>query len=54
MISPNKNYLDLKLLQVIKCHNYLREEAMWLQKQGEVVSTVERIHTMQNEIQNYK
>ncbi|XP_029163127.1 transport and Golgi organization protein 1 isoform X2 [Nylanderia fulva] len=31
-----------------------KEEAMWLQKQGEVVSTVERIHTMQNEIQNYK
>ncbi|XP_012218801.1 transport and Golgi organization protein 1 isoform X1 [Linepithema humile] len=31
-----------------------KEEALWLQKQGEVVSTVERIHTMQNEIQNYK
>ncbi|XP_072743500.1 uncharacterized protein Tango1 isoform X2 [Anoplolepis gracilipes] len=31
-----------------------KDEAMWLQKQGEVVSTVERIHTMQNEIQNYK
>ncbi|XP_011139068.1 transport and Golgi organization protein 1 isoform X1 [Harpegnathos saltator] len=31
-----------------------KEEAIWLQKQGEVVSTVERIHTMQNEIQNYK
>lgn len=35
------------------CNNF-REEAIWLQKQGEVVSTVERIHTMQNEIQNYK
>ncbi|EFN61720.1 Melanoma inhibitory activity protein 3 [Camponotus floridanus] len=31
-----------------------KEETMWLQKQGEVVSTVERIHTMQSEIQNYK
>ncbi|XP_032689791.1 transport and Golgi organization protein 1 isoform X2 [Odontomachus brunneus] len=31
-----------------------KEEAIWLQKQGEVVSTVERIHMMQNEIQNYK
>ncbi|KAG5317204.1 TGO1 protein, partial [Pseudoatta argentina] len=31
-----------------------KEEAIWLQKQGEVVSTVERLHTMQNEIQNYK
>lgn len=33
---------------------YYREEAIWLQQQGEVVSTVERIQTMQNEIQNYK
>nr|XP_033199916.1 transport and Golgi organization protein 1 isoform X4 [Bombus vancouverensis nearcticus] len=31
-----------------------KEEAIWLQQQGEVVSTVERIQTMQNEIQNYK
>ncbi|XP_018359614.1 PREDICTED: transport and Golgi organization protein 1 [Trachymyrmex cornetzi] len=31
-----------------------KEETIWLQKQGEVVSTVERLHTMQNEIQNYK
>ncbi|XP_043473150.1 transport and Golgi organization protein 1 isoform X2 [Leptopilina heterotoma] len=31
-----------------------KEEAVWLEKQGEVSSTVERIHTMQNEIQNYK
>ncbi|XP_020279324.1 transport and Golgi organization protein 1 isoform X2 [Pseudomyrmex gracilis] len=31
-----------------------KEEAIWLEKQGEVVSTVERIHTMQNEIQGYK
>ncbi|XP_046831588.1 LOW QUALITY PROTEIN: transport and Golgi organization protein 1 [Vespa crabro] len=31
-----------------------KEEALWLQKQGEVMSTVERIHTMQNEIQGYK
>ncbi|KAF7379345.1 hypothetical protein HZH66_014716 [Vespula vulgaris] len=31
-----------------------KEEALWLQKQGEVLSTVERIHTMQNEIQGYK
>ncbi|XP_018311461.1 transport and Golgi organization protein 1 [Mycetomoellerius zeteki] len=31
-----------------------KEDAIWLQKQGEVVSTVERLHTMQNEIQNYK
>ncbi|XP_039315640.1 transport and Golgi organization protein 1 isoform X2 [Solenopsis invicta] len=31
-----------------------KEEAIWLQKQGEVMSTVERLHTMQNEIQNYK
>ncbi|KAL0116743.1 hypothetical protein PUN28_009987 [Cardiocondyla obscurior] len=31
-----------------------KEEAIWLQKQGEVVSTVERLHMMQNEIQNYK
>lgn len=31
-----------------------KEEAVWLEKQGEVASTVERIHTMQNEIQNYK
>ncbi|XP_051161466.1 transport and Golgi organization protein 1 isoform X3 [Leptopilina boulardi] len=31
-----------------------KEEALWLEKQGEVSSTVERIHTMQNEIQNYK
>ncbi|XP_014612592.1 PREDICTED: transport and Golgi organization protein 1 isoform X1 [Polistes canadensis] len=31
-----------------------KEEALWLQKQGEVTSTVERIQTMQNEIQGYK
>ncbi|XP_011863865.1 PREDICTED: transport and Golgi organization protein 1-like isoform X2 [Vollenhovia emeryi] len=31
-----------------------KEEAIWLQKQGEVMSTVERLHTLQNEIQNYK
>ncbi|XP_012535669.2 transport and Golgi organization protein 1 isoform X2 [Monomorium pharaonis] len=31
-----------------------KEETIWLQNQGEVVSTVERLHTMQNEIQNYK
>ncbi|KZC04599.1 Transport and Golgi organization protein 1 [Dufourea novaeangliae] len=31
-----------------------KEEAIWLQQQGEVVSTVERIQTMQNEVQNYK
>ncbi|XP_017759649.1 PREDICTED: transport and Golgi organization protein 1 [Eufriesea mexicana] len=31
-----------------------KEEAIWLQQQGEVVSTVERIQAMQNEIQNYK
>ncbi|XP_033224604.1 transport and Golgi organization protein 1-like isoform X2 [Belonocnema kinseyi] len=31
-----------------------KEEAVWLQKQGEVSSTVERIQMMQNEIQNYK
>ncbi|XP_031843628.2 transport and golgi organization 1 isoform X2 [Nomia melanderi] len=31
-----------------------KEEAIWLQQQGEVVSTVERIQTMQAEIQNYK
>ncbi|XP_015601269.1 transport and Golgi organization protein 1 isoform X1 [Cephus cinctus] len=31
-----------------------KEEAVWLQKQGEVSSTVERIHTMQKEIHNYK
>ncbi|XP_054004129.1 LOW QUALITY PROTEIN: transport and Golgi organization protein 1 [Hylaeus anthracinus] len=31
-----------------------KEEAVWLQQQGEVLSTVERIQTMQNEIQNYK
>ncbi|KOX80081.1 Transport and Golgi organization protein 1 [Melipona quadrifasciata] len=31
-----------------------KEEAIWLQQQGEVVSTVERIQTMQNETQNYK
>ncbi|XP_076231591.1 transport and golgi organization 1 [Calliopsis andreniformis] len=31
-----------------------KEEAIWLQQQGEVLSTVERIQTMQNEIQNYK
>ncbi|KAG7204464.1 hypothetical protein KM043_004898 [Ampulex compressa] len=31
-----------------------KEEAAWLQKQGEVMSTVERIQTMQNEIQSYK
>ncbi|XP_076641370.1 transport and golgi organization 1 [Halictus rubicundus] len=31
-----------------------KEESVWLQQQGEVVSTVERIQTMQSEIQNYK
>nr|XP_033323579.1 transport and Golgi organization protein 1 isoform X2 [Megalopta genalis] len=31
-----------------------KEESIWLQQQGEVVSTVERIQTMQSEIQNYK
>ncbi|XP_031780411.1 transport and Golgi organization protein 1 isoform X4 [Nasonia vitripennis] len=31
-----------------------KEEAIWLEKQGEVSSTVERIQTMQNEILNYK
>ncbi|XP_017877099.1 transport and Golgi organization protein 1 isoform X1 [Ceratina calcarata] len=31
-----------------------KEEAIWLQQQGEVVSTVERIQIMQTEIQNYK
>ncbi|XP_053977076.1 LOW QUALITY PROTEIN: transport and Golgi organization protein 1 [Hylaeus volcanicus] len=31
-----------------------KEEAVWLQQQGEVLSTVERIQMMQNEIQNYK
>ncbi|KAI4474380.1 hypothetical protein M0802_015630, partial [Mischocyttarus mexicanus] len=31
-----------------------KEEALWLQKQGEVTSTVERLQTMQNEIQGYK
>ncbi|XP_046415081.1 transport and Golgi organization protein 1 isoform X2 [Neodiprion fabricii] len=30
------------------------QEAMWVQKQGEVTSTVDRIQTMQNEIQNYR
>lgn len=40
-----------KLLITFMCY---REEAIWLQQQGEVVSTVERIQAMQNEIQNYK
>ncbi|XP_043277242.1 transport and Golgi organization protein 1 isoform X3 [Venturia canescens] len=31
-----------------------KEEAVWLEKQGEVSSTVERLHAMQNEIHNYK
>ncbi|XP_066592035.1 transport and Golgi organization protein 1 isoform X2 [Prorops nasuta] len=31
-----------------------KEEALWLQKQGEVMSTVERLQTLQNELQNYK
>lgn len=30
------------------------QEALWVQKQGEVTSTVDRIQTMQNEIQNYR
>ncbi|XP_014209894.1 transport and Golgi organization protein 1 isoform X2 [Copidosoma floridanum] len=31
-----------------------KEEALWLEKQGEHSSTVERIQTMQNELLNYK
>ncbi|XP_012281086.1 transport and Golgi organization protein 1 isoform X2 [Orussus abietinus] len=31
-----------------------KEEAVWLQKQGEVTSTVERIQMMQDELHNYK
>lgn len=31
-----------------------KEEAVWLQQQGEVSITGERLHTMQNEIKNYK
>ncbi|KAJ8672706.1 hypothetical protein QAD02_003966 [Eretmocerus hayati] len=31
-----------------------KEEALWLEKQGEVSTTVDRLHTMQAEILNYK
>ncbi|CAG5099767.1 Similar to Tango1: Transport and Golgi organization protein 1 (Drosophila melanogaster) [Cotesia congregata] len=31
-----------------------KEEAMWLQQQGEVSTTIDRLHMMQNEIHNYK
>lgn len=37
-------------------YNYaiFREEAVWLEKQGEVSSTVERLQVLQNDIQSYK
>lgn len=31
-----------------------KEEALWLNQQGEVMSTVDRLHTLQNEVQIYK
>ncbi|XP_044012428.1 transport and Golgi organization protein 1 [Aphidius gifuensis] len=31
-----------------------KEEALWLNKQGEVSSTIDRLHTLQNEVQIYK
>lgn len=31
-----------------------KEESMWLQQQGEVSITVEKLQMMQSEIQNYK
>lgn len=31
-----------------------KEEALWLRQQGEVSSTVDRLHTLQNEIQLYR